>query len=62
MGQEPKCRRRTTRTIGWDASQLPMPRVKHLELFLDFELAASETTWIRKFRACVRERFVPEKT
>jgi Uma2 family endonuclease len=37
---------------------LPMLRVKDLEPFLDFELAADETAWIRKFRAWVRERFV----
>ena len=36
---------------------LPVLRVKDLESFLDFELAANETTWIRKFRAWVRERF-----
>lgn len=37
---------------------LPMLRVKDLEPFLDFELAADETAWIRKFRAWVRERFL----
>ncbi|MGH7135627.1 MAG: Uma2 family endonuclease [Pirellulales bacterium] len=37
---------------------LPMLRVKDLEPFLDFELAASETTWVRKFRAWVRERYI----
>jgi Uma2 family endonuclease len=37
---------------------LPMLRVKDLEPFVDFELAADETAWIRKFRAWVRERFV----
>lgn len=37
---------------------LPMLRVKDLEPFIDFELAADETAWIRKFRAWVRERFV----
>ena len=37
---------------------LPMLRVKDLEAFLDFELAADETAWIRKFRAWVRERFI----
>ena len=36
---------------------LPMLRVKDLEPFLEFELAADETAWIRKFRAWVRERF-----
>ena len=34
-----------------------MLRVKDLEPFLNFELAANETVWIRKFRAWVRERF-----
>jgi hypothetical protein len=29
-----------------------------LEPFLDFELSADETAWIRKFRACVRQRFL----
>lgn len=37
---------------------LPMLRVKDLEPFLDFELAADETAWVRNFRAWVRERFV----
>ncbi|OYV78745.1 MAG: hypothetical protein B7Z73_19445 [Planctomycetia bacterium 21-64-5] len=37
---------------------LPMLRVKDLEPFLDFELSADETAWIRKFRAWVRERFL----
>ncbi len=37
---------------------LPMLRVKELEPFLDFELAANESAWIRKFRAWVRERFL----
>ena len=37
---------------------LPMLRVKDLEPFLDFELAADETAWIRKFRSWVRERFL----
>lgn len=37
---------------------LPMLRVKDLEPFLDFELAADETAWIRGFRAWVRERFL----
>lgn len=41
---------------------LPMLRVKDLEPFLDFELAADETTWIRNFRAWVRERFLPEQS
>jgi Uma2 family endonuclease len=36
---------------------LPMLRVKDLDSFLDFELAADETAWILKFRAWVRERF-----
>ena len=36
---------------------LPMLRVKDLEPFLDFEVSADETAWIRKFRAWVRERF-----
>lgn len=40
---------------------LPMLRVKELEAFLDFELAADESDWILKFRAWVRERFVQEK-
>lgn len=37
---------------------LPMLRVKDLEPFLDFELAADERAWIRTFQAWVRERFV----
>jgi Uma2 family endonuclease len=37
---------------------LPMLRVKDLEPFLDFELAANQTAWIRKFRSWVRERFL----
>lgn len=37
---------------------LPMLRVRDLEPFLDFELAADESAWIRKFQAWVRERFV----
>jgi Uma2 family endonuclease len=37
---------------------LPMLRVKDLEAFLDFELWANETAWIRKFRVWVRERFL----
>ncbi|HEX7375498.1 MAG TPA: hypothetical protein VF278_00220 [Pirellulales bacterium] len=36
---------------------LPMLRVKDLEPFLDFQLAANETVWIRQFRSWVRERF-----
>lgn len=36
---------------------LPMLRVKDLEPFLDFQLAANETVWIRHFRSWVRERF-----
>ncbi|HET6879792.1 MAG TPA: Uma2 family endonuclease [Pirellulales bacterium] len=36
---------------------LPMLRVKDLEPFLDFELAADESGWIRQFRAWVREHF-----
>lgn len=41
---------------------LPMLRVKDLEQFLDFESAADESAWIRKFRIWVRERYVQEKT
>lgn len=37
---------------------LPMLRVKELEPFLDFELAADESAWIRQFRTWVREHFV----
>lgn len=37
---------------------LPMLRVKDLEPFLDFELAADESAWIRKFQAWVRGRFI----
>lgn len=37
---------------------LPMLRVKDLEPFLDFDLAADETTWIRDFREWVREKFL----
>jgi Uma2 family endonuclease len=37
---------------------LPKLRVKDLEPFLDFELAADQTAWIRKFRTWVRERFL----
>lgn len=36
---------------------LPRLRVKDLEPFLDFELAADQTAWIRRFRGWVRERF-----
>lgn len=36
---------------------LPMLRVKDLEPFLDFQLAADELAWIRKFRAWLHERF-----
>lgn len=36
---------------------LPKLRVKDLEAFLEFELAADETAWIRKFRAWGREKF-----
>jgi Uma2 family endonuclease len=38
---------------------LPRLRVRDLEPFLEFELAADQTAWIRKFRAWVRERFHP---
>lgn len=37
---------------------LPMLRVKDLEPFLDFELAADESAWIREFQTWVREQFV----
>ena len=37
---------------------LPMLPVKELESFLDFELAADETAWIRRFRSWVRARFI----
>jgi Uma2 family endonuclease len=37
---------------------LPQLRVKDLEPFLDFDLAADETAWIRKFRSWVREQFL----
>jgi Uma2 family endonuclease len=37
---------------------LPALRVKDLESFLDFQLAADQTAWIRKFRSWVRERFL----
>lgn len=36
---------------------LPPLRVKDLEPFLDFQLAANETAWIRTFRSWVREHF-----
>lgn len=36
---------------------LPMLRVKDLEPFLEFELAADESAWIRHFQSWVRERF-----
>lgn len=36
---------------------LPMLRVKDLEPFLNFELAADETAWIRNFRVWIRQRF-----
>ena len=35
---------------------LPMLRVKDLEPFLDFEVAADESAWNRRFREWVRER------
>ena len=41
---------------------LPMLRVKDLESFLDFDLSADESAWIRKFQTWVRERFVQEKS
>jgi Uma2 family endonuclease len=41
---------------------LPTLRVSDLEPFLDFELSADETAWIRSFRSWVRERFVQERT
>ena len=37
---------------------LPMLRVKDLEPFLEFEIAADESAWIRGFRAWVRKRFI----
>lgn len=37
---------------------LPMLRVKDLEPFLEFEVAADESAWIRQFRAWVRQRFI----
>lgn len=36
---------------------LPMLRVKDLEPFLDFEVAADESAWNRKFRDWLRQRF-----
>ena len=39
---------------------LPQLRVKDLSSFLDFQLAANETAWIRKFRAWVREQFLKQ--
>jgi hypothetical protein len=36
---------------------LPMLRVKDLEPFLEWELAADESTWIRSFREWVHVRF-----
>jgi hypothetical protein len=36
---------------------LPMLRVKDLERFLDVELAADESAWIREFVAWVRQQF-----
>jgi hypothetical protein len=36
---------------------LPMLRVKDLEPFLNWHLAADESAWIRSFREWVRERF-----
>ena len=39
---------------------LPMLRVKDLEPFLDFEVSADETAWIRRFRVWVRERFIAD--
>lgn len=41
---------------------LPMLRVKDLESFLDFRLAADESAWIRKFQVWVQEQFGQEKT
>ena len=41
---------------------LPMLRVKDLEPFLDFELAADESAWIQEFRAWVRERFLTSES
>lgn len=40
---------------------LPALRVKDIEAFIDFEMAADELAWIRKFRTWVRERYVQEK-
>jgi hypothetical protein len=34
-----------------------MLRVKDLEPFLDFEVAADESAWNRRFRDWLRERF-----
>lgn len=39
---------------------LPRLRIKDLDRFLDFQLAADETAWIRKFRAWVREHFLSD--
>ncbi|HET6883056.1 MAG TPA: Uma2 family endonuclease [Pirellulales bacterium] len=36
---------------------LPMLRVKDIEPFLNFQLAADETAWILNFRAWIREHF-----
>jgi Uma2 family endonuclease len=41
---------------------LPRLRVRDLEPFLAFELAADQTAWIRKVRAWVRERFLERPT
>lgn len=43
------------------SSNLPMLRVKDLEAFLDFDLSADESAWIRKFQTWVREQFAQEK-
>ncbi|HWB10148.1 MAG TPA: Uma2 family endonuclease [Pirellulales bacterium] len=56
----------TTSSLGADGEytereyslNLPALRVKDLQPFIDFELAADELAWIRKFRAWVREQFV----
>jgi Uma2 family endonuclease len=37
---------------------LPKLRVKDLEAFLDFEISADETAWIRNFRVWVREQLL----
>jgi len=37
---------------------LPMLRVKDLEPFVEFEVSADESAWLRQFRAWVRERFI----